>query len=88
MENERLEKLAEKMRFNGYEVLVCDTKEEAKREILNMCKNKVIGIGDSHTINDLEILNDIQFISKELYAMQIDKSRENKLKSMLVDLFI
>lgn len=88
MENERLEKLAEKMRFNGYEVLVCNTKEEAKSEILNMCKNKVIGIGDSHTINDLEILNDIQSISKELYAMQIDKSRENKLKSMMVDLFI
>ena len=88
MENLRLEKLAEKMRYNGYEVLVFNTKEEAKNEILNMCKNKIIGIGDSHTINDLEILDDIQSVSKELYAMQISKSRENKLKSMMVDLFI
>ena len=69
MENLRLEKLAEKMRYNGYEVLVFNTKEEAKNEILNMCKNKIIGIGDSHTINDLEILDDIQSVSKELYAM-------------------
>lgn len=88
MENERLEKLAKKLRFNGYDVLICNTKEEAKEEIINMCKNKTIGIGDSHTIIDLDVLDNIKEEAKALYAMQIDKSRENKLKSMMVDLFI
>jgi len=88
MKNERLEKLAKKLEFNGYEVMICNTKEEAKQEVLNMCKDKIVGIGDSHTIVDLNVLDDIKSTAKELYAMQIDKSRENKLKSMIVDLFI
>ena len=88
MDNSRLENLAKKLEFNGYEVMVVNTKEEAKQEILKMCKDKVVGIGDSHTIDDLDVLDDIKSTSKELYAMRLDKSRENKLKSMTVDLFI
>lgn len=83
-----INELAEKMRKNEYEVIVCNTKEEAKQKILEMCKNKSVGIGDSHTIVDLNILDDLKSQNDKLYAMQLDKSRENKIKSMTTDIFI
>ena len=83
-----INELAEKMRKNEYEVIVCNTKEETKQKILEMCKNKSVGIGDSHTIVDLNILDDLKKQSDKLYAMQLDKSRENKIKSMTTDIFI
>ncbi|HCC03689.1 MAG TPA: lactate utilization protein [Clostridiales bacterium] len=83
-----LEELAKKMRLNEYEVDVVNSKEEAKEIILNMCSNKVVGIGDSHTISELNVIDELKQNTKELYAMQIDKSRENKLKSLIVDVFL
>ena len=60
MDLEKLNLLADIMRKNEYEVIVCNTKEDAKRIILDMCKDKSVGIGDSHTINDLDILDDLK----------------------------
>ena len=83
-----LESLAEKLRLNEYEVEIANTKEDANRMILDMCTDKIVGIGDSHMINDLNIIDELKEKSKELYAMQLDKSRENKLKSIIVDVFL
>ena len=80
--------LAEKMRKNEYEVIVCNTKDEARKIIIDMCKDKSVGIGDSHTVVDLNILEDLEKQNEKLYAMQLDKSRENKVKSMITDIFI
>lgn len=88
MDLEKLNLLADIMRKNEYEVIVCNTKEDAKRIILDMCKDKSVGIGDSHTINDLDILDDLKKQNDKLYAMQLDKSRENKIKSLTTDIFI
>lgn len=79
--------LADKMRKNEYEVIVCNTKEEAKKIVIDMCKNKSVGIGDSHTIMDLNVLDELEK-QNNLYAMQLDKSRENKIKSLTTDIFI
>lgn len=83
-----INELAEKMRKNEYEVIVCNTKDEARKIIIDMCKNKSVGIGDSHTIGDLNILDDLKSQNDKLYAMQLDKSRENKIKSLTTDIFI
>lgn len=83
-----INELAEKMRKNEYEVIVCNTKDEARKIIIDMCKNKSVGIGDSHTIVDLNILDDLKSQNDKLYAMQLDKSRENKIKSLTTDIFI
>lgn len=83
-----IKELAEKMRKNEYEVIVCNTKDEARKIIIDMCKNKSVGIGDSHTIVDLNILDDLKSQNDKLYAMQLDKSRENKIKSLTTDIFI
>ena len=88
MDKTRLLKLAEKMRINEYEVLVVDNRDEAKELILKICRDKSVGIGDSHTIRDLNIIDDLQNVSKKLYAMQLDKSRKNKLKSIQANEFI
>ena len=82
-----LEVLAKKLRFNEYEVDVCNNKEEARKIIIDMCKDKVVGIGDSHTITDLNVIDEIKNVSKELHAMQLDKSRENKIKSLTTQIF-
>ncbi len=79
--------LADKMRKNEYEVIVCNTKEEAKKIVIDMCKNKSVGIGDSHTIMNLNVLDELEK-QNNLYAMQLDKSRENKIKSLTTDIFI
>lgn len=83
-----LEDLARKMRLNEYEVDVVKTKEDAKRIILDICTDKIVGIGDSHTISDLNIIDELKEKAKALYAMQLDKSRENKLKSLITDVFL
>ena len=88
MNLDKINLLADKMRKNEYEVIVCSSKEEAKKIILEMCKDKSVGIGDSHTINDLNILEDLQKQNDRLYAMQLDKSRENKINSMITDIFV
>lgn len=88
MDLDKINLLADKMRKNEYEVIVCNTKAEAKKIVLEMCKDKSVGIGDSHSINDLNILEDLQKQNDKLYAMQLDKSRENKIKSMITDIFI
>ena len=88
MDKDRLLNLAEKMRINEYEVFVEDNKEDAKKRILDICKGKTIGVGDSHTIYDLDVVDDIQKVGKKLYAMKLDKSRENKLKSIQAEVFI
>ena len=88
MDLDKINLLADKMRRNEYEVIVCSNKEEAKKIILDMCKDKSVGIGDSHSINDLNILDDLQKQNDKLYAMQLDKSRENKINSMITDIFI
>ena len=88
MNLDELNMLADKMRKNEYNVIVCSTKEETKNIVIDMCKDKSVGIGDSHTINDLNILDDLRKQNDELYAMQLDKSRENKIKSLTTDIFI
>ena len=88
MNLDELNILADKMRKNEYNVIVCSTKEEAKNIVIDMCKDKSVGIGDSHTINDLNILDDLRKQNDELYAMQLDKSRENKIKSLTTDIFL
>ena len=88
MNLDKLNMLADKMRKNEYNVIVCSTKEETKNIVIDMCKDKSVGIGDSHTINDLNILDDLRKQNDELYAMQLDKSRENKIKSLTTDIFL
>lgn len=88
MENERLEKLANKFRFNDYETIVFQSKKEAKDYLLKICEGKSVGVGDSHTVEDLGVLSQLQQISKNLYAMGLDKSRPNKLNSLTADIFI
>lgn len=83
-----LESLAQKMRLNEYEVDVVETKDDAKKIILDMCSDKIVGIGDSHTISELDVIDDLKIKTKELYAMQLNKSRENKLKSLIADVFL
>lgn len=51
-----LDDLAKKMRLNEYDVDVVQTKDDAKKIILDMCSNKIVGIGDSHTISELKIM--------------------------------
>ena len=80
--------LADKMRQNEYNVLVCETKEQARDIIVDMCKNKSVGIGDSHTISDLGVINILKEQNEMLYAMQLDKSKENKVRSLTADIFI
>lgn len=88
MDKSRLLNLAEKMRVNEYEVFVEDTKEDAKKRILELCKDKTVGVGDSHTIYDLNVIDEIEKVSKTMYAMKLNKSRENKLKSIQAEVFI
>lgn len=84
----RLEALADKLRKNEYEVVIFDTKELAKDYLLNMCANKSVGIGDSHTIDEIGLIPELQAHNKELYICQLDKSFANKRKSMEADIFL
>ena len=87
MNLDKINLLADKMKKNEYEVIVCNTKEEARKIIIDMCKDKSVGIGDSHTIKDSNILDELKENEKR-YAMQLDKSREMYIKSLTTDIFI
>lgn len=88
MEKERLEKLAERFRFNDYETIVCDTKQEAKTILLEICKNKNVGIGDSHSVEDVCSFEDFEKSANNLYAMGLDKSMPNRKNCLTADVFI
>lgn len=88
MENERLERLANKFRFNDYEAIVCYTKQEARDALLEICKDKNVGVGDSHSVEDICSFDDLKKKSKNLYAMGLDKSMPNRKACLTADVFV
>lgn len=85
---DRLEKLAEKIRKNEFDAKVFNTKEEAVEYIAEACKGKTIGIGDSHTITSIGLIEALKKQGNEIYACQINKEREYKLKTLTTNVFI
>ncbi len=85
---DRLEQLAIKLRNNEYEVEVFNNKEEARNYLLKVCQDKSVGIGDSHTIMEIGLIEKLQATTKNLFACPLDKSPENKKKSIVADIFL
>lgn len=85
---ERLQRLAKKLQKNEYEVEICASSKEAVDYLLKRCQNKVVGIGDSHTVKKIGLLESFQKNNIEVHECITDKSKESKLKSIDVDTFI
>lgn len=88
MEKDRINKIIKRLAMNEFDAVYFEDKEKAKEFILNICQNKSVGVGDSHTIREIGLIEILQNNVKELYACPLDKSRENKLKSISADIFI
>jgi L-lactate utilization protein LutB len=88
MERVRLNKLSQKLILNEWNVWVCHDKNDATDYVAELCKGKVIGLGDSHTISDIGLLDRLQQNGETIFACQLDKSRENKLKTLNSEIFI
>ena len=88
MDIKRLEKLADKLRINEYQAIVCETGDDAVSFIKKHCKGKIVGMGDSHSVIEIGLIEALQSDGVELYACQLDKSRENKLRTISSDIFV
>lgn len=77
-----------KFEMNEYDAVFFEDVKSANEFILNICKDKTVGIGDSHTLREMSIIEELKKESRELYSCTLDKSRENKLKSIMADVFI
>jgi L-lactate utilization protein LutC len=88
MENDRINKLIQKLKLNEFNAFYFEDKNKAVDFISNICSGKTVGIGDSHTIKEMGLIEKLETITKKLSACQLDKSRKNKLKSISSDVFI
>ncbi len=88
MEKERLNKLIKRLELNEFDVVYCDDRNKVNEYVLNICKDKSVGVGDSHTLREIGLIDELQKNITNLYACPLDKTRENKLKSITADVFI
>lgn len=88
MERKRIDNLINKFKSNEFDSLYFEDIDKANDYISTICKGKIVGIGDSHTILEIGLIDKLKKISKRLYACQLDKSKKNKLKSISSDVFI
>jgi hypothetical protein len=79
---------SKKLKLNEYDVGVFDDIDAANEYIASLCVEKTIGIGDSHTIKDIGLLEILQKQNNKLTTCFSDKSKENKLKTIASDIFL
>lgn len=83
-----IDDLSKKLVRNEWEVKVFDDPKEAADHIAEMCSGKVIGVGDSHTIIEIGLLDKLKEQGETIHACQFDKSRSNKLKTLSSEIFL
>ena len=84
-----LKALAGKLEFNGWNVIIAADKAEAARAVMELCRDKqTIGIGDSHSVKECGIIEQLQAAGKQVVGRAISKEREEKLKAFGAEMFI
>jgi len=80
--------LIDKFKANGFDAIFCKDIVEAREEILKRVKGKSVGIGDSHTIIDMEILEEIKKVACGVFTSLEDKSIQARRKETAQEIYI
>jgi hypothetical protein len=84
-----LKLLSEKLAFNGWDARIAETKSDAAKIVMEICRDKnIVGAGHSTSVTECGIVEQLQAAGKTVVGRQVSKDRDEKLKAFTADIFI
>ncbi len=79
-----------KKNFNkcGYITRIFENKKELIDAVFEFTRDKTVGFGSSITVNDLEIVKNIEHSAKDIFLHEIGEAGEIERKALTSDVFI